>query len=461
MLKRLKSRIKDNTILSPICHRIYSMLPLFIVMPKIYLKVIKLLREVEKNDKTADIVQRELLVEALRNALSNVPYYKKTVNIGPYDTNVSNVLEALKEFPFLEKDEIMDHPEDFISENVDRTRLHYSTSGGSTGRGIGVWRTWEEGKVEKAFFDYMWSKYEYNRRSKILRIGCDAAVPLNQFPCQVKGQSLLVSPHHLNKKWLPQIIKRIQKFRPDFIHAYPSCVEILAGYLKQTGESIKIKGVFLASEEVMPAQIELCKEVFAVPVCFHYGAVEQVLLGYGCYDGEKVSYHFHPLYGIVENYQDENANYELVGTGLWNYAMPLIRYRTQDYGKISEEQVKCEICGKTWPTVSQLDGRKQDYLVAKDGSLYPGFSVIIDKFIWDYVTTFQIVQSRPGEIELHIVPRKNFTEEAKRKILDAQNRRLSDWFNVKLVKVDEILHTHGGKRRLVIVNYNFNRKKQS
>ena len=109
-------------------------------------------------------------------------------------------------------------------------------------------------------------------------------------------------------------------------------------------------------------------------------------------------------------------------------------------------------CGKAWKTIFHLDGRKQEFLVTKQGTLYPGHSVTIEKFIWDYVKIFQFVQNSPGVIELHIVPNRNFIRNIEKKILDAQKKRLSEWFDVKLVKVDEILRTKNGKRRLVINN---------
>jgi hypothetical protein len=92
-------------------------------------------------------------------------------------------------------------------------------------------------------------------------------------------------------------------------------------------------------------------------------------------------------------------------------------------------------------------------LTTKQGTKFPGLSVVVDKFIWDYVSTFQFVQNRPGTIDLHICPRETLTPEVEQKILEAQQKRLSEWFDpITLVKVPEISLTTGGKRRLVIIN---------
>ncbi|OPY53025.1 MAG: hypothetical protein A4E48_00873 [Methanosaeta sp. PtaU1.Bin060] len=410
------------------------------------------------NKKTKEI-QGLLLSATLKNALINVPFYKKNVKINPKSIDSDTAYSFLLEFPFISKETVMENVNKFISTKADKRFLFYLTSGGSTGTGIGLWRNYDEVLANYAFIDHMWGKYGYNRRYKTLRIGADSVAPLNKTPYKRIGKRLLVSPHHLSERLLPDIASAIQNFKPDYVHAYPSCLELLAGFLKLNDIQIRTKGVFLASEEIYPGQIDLFSEVFKSPVFFHYGAVEQVLLGYGCYNKGHINYHFHPFYGLAENFKDENGNFELVGTGFWNNTMPLIRYRTQDYGKISDEISKCDNCGLSWPTLDKLDGRLQDYLITKYGSYYPATSVSIDKFIWNYVETFQFVQNTPGEVELHIIPRPSYDDEIEKNIFEAQRTKLSCWFDsIKIVKVNEITRTCAGKRRLVVTSNEIHKK---
>jgi phenylacetate-CoA ligase len=401
---------------------------------------------------TVQSLQRQLLARTLVNALKNVPFYRQQVDIEPASIRPSNALEALQQFPLVEKRDIMSDPARFVSTRFSGPSLIYSTSGGSTGRGIALWKRLADHQAEQAFIHDMWSRYGYSRSSRVLRIGADCIVPVAEPPCRMQHRRLMVCPRHLNEKWLPEIVERIDAHQPEFIHAYASCVEVLAGYLRARGRRLEVKAVFLASEEVTKQQLEFFREVFEAPICFHYGASERVLLAYGCYDGSDLRYHLDPLYGFAENVRDDYG-YELVGTGFWNDAMPLVRYRTQDYGKIVERLVKCAHCERTLKTVVQLDGRMQNYLTTKQGTKFPGLSVWVDKFIWEHVSTFQFVQNRPGAIELHVCPRRDLSPEIEAKILDAQRRRLSEWFEpITLVKVPELELTKAGKRRLVVVN---------
>jgi phenylacetate-CoA ligase len=444
-------------ILKGVYHRACAVLPPSLITSDRCVEAKKYLELEEINSESEPAIRRiqsELLARTLKNALQNVPYYKKRVTIDPASIRPDNALDTLHAFPLIGRTEILENASDFVSRNVNKYLLIYMTTGGSTGRGVPLWNTLSEYQTEEAFVEAMWAPFGLTKRSRILRIGADTVAPLNGPPSQTRGRRLLVSPLHLDERLLPEIVARIDDFKPDFIHSYPSCLQTLAGHLQQMGRRLHIKGIFLASEEVLPEQLRFFSDVFDAPVHFFYGASERVLQAIGCYDGKDICYHLNPLYGIAENVRDEYGH-ELVGTGLWNEAMPLIRYRTEDYGKIADELTKCTICGRSWKTVHQLDGRKQYYLTTKQGTKFPGLSLDCDKFIWDHVSTFQWVQNRPGKIELHIIPRDNLTKEIEARILEAQRKRLSDWFEpITLVKQSEIPRTKAGKRRMVVVNGN-------
>ncbi len=437
--------------------RACEVLPRSLMMSDRYFEAKKCARLAEicdESDKIIQNVQRKLLSRLLKNALKNVPYYKREVKIDPDLVEPDNAVEILQKFPFLDKQEIMKNPLDFVSRSLSNHFLIYTTTGGSTGKGVGMWKRYDEFQACTAFIENIWGRFGYDRESRVLRMGSDGIAPLEKPPFRIKGRKLLVSPRHLSERWLPEIVDKMEEFEPDFIHCYPSCLEVLAGYLRENGRSLRVKGIFLASEEIRPEQLDFFKQVFGAPICFHYGANENVLLGHGCYDGERVCYHLNPLYGFAENLVDD-CGHELIGTGLWSEAMPLIKYRTQDYGKIEETSAKCKVCGRSWRTVFQLDGRKQYYLTTRHGTKFSALSIScgVDKFIWDYVSNFQFVQNKPGEIELHIIPRNKLTPEVEARIIEAQRKRLAEWFEpINLVKETEIPLTTSGKRRLVVVN---------
>jgi len=454
--QQIKKWLNNNAILSPFCYRIYYIYHPLITYPKIYYDVIRLIKKVENNEDQIEPVQRKLLTNLLKHALINVPYYKKRVKVDPLDINHSNVFEILEEFPYISKEIIMKYPKEFISVNIDFSKLHYSLSGGTTGRGVRVWKTKDFEMIMQAFIDFNRRKCGWKNWSRRLSINHAAIKNLNGLPYKEINNKLLVSPHDLNNENLPSIVKKIKNFHPDFIRGNPSALEILGRYLKEKNIRLKCKGISLSYEAVLPVQIKFFQEVFNAPVYVEYGLNEAVITGMGCFNGKELHYHFNPIYGIVENLQDEHGNYELVGTGLWNYAMPLIRYRTKDFGKITKLKTKCPICGKKWKTAYELEGREQEFLITKKGTVVPGLSVVSNNFsMWNHIKSIQYVQNEPGSLELHIVPRGNLTKEVKDEIYTVQFKKLFDLFNIVIVRKNHISLTKAGKKRMIIVNHNY------
>ncbi|MDR0963120.1 MAG: AMP-binding protein [Clostridium sp.] len=404
-----------------------------------YRKVLKLL-----NCGYTDELLDELLCRQLTNALKHVPFYRNNVKMNPLEINKDNAKSALKEFPVITKDVIMNNIDSFLCDNINikHAQIHKRTSGGSTGQGITVYRTLKELMIEQAFYDYKWGPYGFGTSAKIVRIGVNGIKKEEEYPVTIKGHKMLLSPYHFNERWISTILKEIQSFKPKIFHAYPSSFEYLAHYMDLNKHQITdVKAVLLASEAVSPSLVKLINNVFpCVPVLFSYGLTERTNLAWGRLEGDEVVYDIEPLYGYTENIENEMGFHEIVGTSYWNLAMPFIRYQTEDIGEVNGMVIR------------GLDGRAHEFLVTKTGGTIPGFSVIIDKFVWQYVESFQIVQNEPGLIEIQIKPRENFTEEIKEHICEKQRERWGQYFDISIVLVEKVNKTRSGKQRLIINN---------
>ena len=144
-------------------------------------------------------------------------------------------------------------------------------------------------------------------------------------------------------------------------------------------------------------------------------------------------------YGVSENLRDEFGNSEIVGTSYWIEEMPLIRYRTQDFGHIDSQGA-----------IAKLDGRNQEFLVDRHGGRIPGFSIKIDEFTWDFVRVYQVVQQERGQIRIRLVPKSSFNEEIKKRLLAKQQERWGGFFDMSVEIVSEIPRTRAGKFRLIV-----------
>lgn len=384
---------------------------------------------------------RRRLRRVLVHALAYVPWYRRNVQLGPREAAHEPLEQVLACFPYLGKDEVMAQQRDFLDCRVDPDKLLYATSGGSSGQGIGMWRSKRLADIEKAFFTHEWGRFGFSfDKARILRIGADARRLAHEAPTRVAGNRLMLSPYHLDAAHRGAILDAIARFRPAYVHAYPSSAAALAELLRPGDLAVQVRAVLLASEPATPAQLATIRRLFRCPVSLNYGLSERTNLAFAGYGDEGLgAYRFQPLYGWSENRIDEDRC-EIVGTSLWNELMPLIRYRTGDYGRIGAGG-RC----------AAIDGRGQDFLVDRSGRRIPGLAIVIDEVTWDFVRLYQVRQRRPGAITLAVVARHGvLSAEQRAFVLDAQRRRWGGFFDIALQEERDIPLAPNGKRKLVV-----------
>lgn len=388
-----------------------------------------------------DAVIDERLRHVLRAAVCHVPFYRRCMRLSAAELAHEPARELLARFPFIDKRTVMAQQRDFLDERVNPRWLIYTTSSGSTGEGIGMWRTKRLADIEKAFFAHAWSRLGFSfDKARYLRIGADAVRPGHEAPTRVWGNRLLLSPYHLADEHKAAIRAALNRFRPRFVHAYPSTVTALAHMLAPGELDFEVGAVLLASEPVKAGQLAAIEKLLRCPISISYGLTERTNLAFAEGSGGVCSaYRFNRLYAVNENRVNVHGA-EIVGTSLWNDVMPLIRYRTGDYGTIGPDGA-CQA----------IDGREQDFLIDRDGRHIPGLTVIIDADTWDFVRTWQIWQSRPGAITIALVPRSGTLTPAQRQLVLARQReRWGEFFDISVQAVPEVLPAPGGKHRFVI-----------
>jgi phenylacetate-CoA ligase len=137
----------------------------------------------------------------------------------------------------------------------------------------------------------------------------------------------------------------------------------------------------------------------------------------------------------------------MVGTGLINHAMPLIRY---DLGDLALPAKQPCGCGRGLPCIAGVVGRVNDTIVTGEQKHIPSVRFYTLFETHDKVRQFQVVQTEPNAVVVRIVPARTFdgaeTDELRGKLA----RFLGATVRIDFELVDHIQPEPSGKIRNVV-----------
>jgi len=246
-------------------------------------------------------------------------------------------------------------------------------------------------------------------------------------------------------------VKKIRKFRPKYIVAYPSSLYILAKYMKKN--KIKpfstLKFILCGAENLYDWQKDFFKEIFKCNIYESYGHTERAVIAFTC--EKSGNFHISPIYGYTELIgkdgklvTKENEVGEIVTTGLLNFLWPLIRYKTGDMGVLTTK--KCE-CGRNFFTLKKIEGRSnQDFVITKNKRLISMTAMNMHSNVFDNVAQFQFYQDKIGVVEFHLVKMKSYTDKDTQYIRQELLKKLGSDVDLKIKFLKDIPKTPRGKQ---------------
>jgi len=146
---------------------------------------------------------------------------------------------------------------------------------------------------------------------------------------------------------------------------------------------------------------------------------------------------------------------EIVTTGLFNYAMPMIRYKLGDFGIPVEDRCSC---GRSWPLIKNIEGRTQDTLILSNGKkvlphmLFARINRELENNLF-CVSQFQIVQEKRNKLIIKIVKGKKYHKKVLQKIIHNLRgflNRLDEEISIEIDFVEKIMPNRSGKFHKII-----------
>ncbi len=398
--------------------------------------------------------QETALKEILDFATDQVPAYRSLRSV----VDRLPPFEALRAFPLLTKQVLQADMSRFLPRDFEKIPHYEGTTGGTTGNQLKFFLDNNSQAIETAFMHRQWARVGYTtarRRATFRGV---------HFPNLSNGKywqynpiynELQFSPFHMNDHTLGRYWERLQQYRPAYLQGYPSAIVLLASYLRRRGLAGQYKGIkaaLLGSEALHPGDREEIEGVFDTRVYSWYGHSERLVLAGEC--EHTSAYHHLPDYGILEILDDEGQEVapgergEIIGTGLNNRSLPLIRYCTGDSARRLESEC---VCGRAFDRFDQVEGRwKREYVIGRNGSRISPAALNMHGSFFDNVHRYQYYQQEAGRMELRVMVNETFGEADQQALIEAFREKTGDELDIALRIVEDIPLTSRGKLRRLI-----------
>ena len=314
---------------------------------------------------------------------------------------------TLLDRPFIEKAQLRDRPDAYQVRGA--IRVDASTSG-SSGLPVRLQRSLRCIASEQAFLDSLLTEQQLTfHTARVARLRADRIKSVNdrEPPYGVEsadGRLMKLSPNHLGPDTAQWFCDALRRFAPDLLYTNPSHVEKLAAFVRENDLTLPIPLVVTTSETLDSNGRALIEEAFGATVIDYYGQAERVVFAAASPDD---GYYFNPAYGRVELFPDDHVAappgyraFDIVGTGFWNDATPLVRFRTDDYALVPDDYGDAELedVALGLRPVHTIQGRGKTYLVSPRGEVLEGLTTFSDGV--DGLIRLQIIQDALDSVRI-------------------------------------------------------------
>ena len=393
--------------------------------------------------------QAERLEKLLRHARETSPYYRELLK--------SESL-ALSDIPTLEKETIREQPERLCSEAFSPNERIKNATGGSTGTPLTFYQDrdyWNQRNLSTYYFD-RWAGWDFGEPQLILwgALQDTGGTRLSRrFNAFWRNQHWL-NGFHLTASAMRETYEKMRRLQPQTILAYPSSLYQFAKFIRARGTGTRatvkwtsnLKGIISSAEMLHPHYRALAETVFQTKVYNRYGSREVGLIAMECAEG-RMHINCRDIRVEVDSPNPWTEPGELLVTQLNNYAMPFIRYRIGDIGRLSDEVCPC---GNQLPILGELLGRSTATFRTKSGALIHGGYFTQQFYSLTGVSQFQLIQETLERCTLKLVINSAWRDATRHHIIQKIREALGAEVTVNVEFVADIPLPSSGKREFTI-----------
>ncbi len=401
-------------------------------------------------------LQRTKLRALLRHAQANTRFYERRIGQAGIDIETTDPFDILIRLPLLDKAEIRASIDDMVWHDAPGG-LHRFSTGGSTG--------------EPLIFYFDRRRQGYDQAARIRSHGW-FGVDIGDRELYVWGSPIesdrtggvkhlrdalfnhrLLDAFSMSPQRMDEYLDAIDRYRPACLFGYPSSLALLVEHARIRRRKLntrRLRAVFVTGEVCYPQDREAIASFFNVPVADGYGSRDAGFIAHECPSG---SMHLTAENVIVEIVDETDKPVpagdpgEIIVTHLDTYAMPFIRYRTGDVGRLKPGRCAC---GRGLPIMDVVQGRATDFLYLPNGTVKHALSIIYPLREMSGLRHFRVTQHEDYSINVDVVADYRTGRITREAVAKRVRPVVGDEVDLRVELVSRIPASNSGKHRYVI-----------
>lgn len=382
-------------------------------------------------------MRKEQKFEKLRSLLiylsEHNEFYKRVQKDLQYDVYHDDIREIYKSLPYTSKQDILNNPDIYFSDNPKQEQIFEEVTSGSSGNVLRCYKTSTERTLlafniwkQRRLFDP-----DVNVNNYCNLFNNEMEEQVGKF-YNVEDREVIANFYKLialQPRWIAGPISLLTKF----------AMLIQEGKIAYKNDGV-LKFMEFHGENVDAESRKIIEETFRCRTLNNYGTRETWCVALDC--GEQ---RLHTQDYILPDSIHEDGYDKLVLTSLLNKYMPIIKYVNGDCGK--PEMIPCP-CGNDNEIISLRGGRETDLIT---GTQILG-NYFFDRILWDafdkfgvVIHEYQVFQRELKKFELVFAKGAQYTDEVSWYVCSRIHEQLGDEYEVNITFVEHVKPLQNGK----------------
>lgn len=400
-------------------------------------------------------LQQTKLRALLRHAHERIPFYRDRLNSAGVDVNTDASTDVLAKIPPLDKDQIRESLGDMVWHRAPGGLFPYNT-GGSGGEPLSFFFDRRRQACDQAarVRTHRWFGVKLGQREVFLW-GSPVELSHTDRLRSVRDALFnhrLLSAFDMSPQRMDEYLDIWDRKPPACLFGYPSSIALLVEHARARDRYLNTKSlqaVFVTGEVCYPHHHDTIEGYFQVPVADGYGSREAGFIAHQCPQGQMHVTAEHVIVEILRGNEvlPPGEPGEIVITHLDAYAMPFIRYRTGDVGRLKPGRCAC---GRGLPLMDVVHGRATDFLHLPCGTTKHALAIVYPLRALPGIRQFRVTQHEDYSVTIDVVHDKKTANITIESVHSGVRPVLGHDLPLKVNFVDRIGAARSGKFRYVV-----------